>query len=406
MRPPTMAANSTNNLSAQEPYVTEFETTVRSVDGRTVRLDRTYFYPEGGGQPADSGTVDGLEVVDVQKREGETVHTLATDPHFEAGETITGQINEESRTYHMRAHTASHLVYGVGRRLFDNPGYGGFDIQPEKVRLDFETDRDPDDVNALTFERMVNEAVWDSREVTWDVVRSESARRDDDIVFNLTDGDELSDTVRVVEVEAWDIAACGGTHVKNTNEIGPIAVLDVSNPGSDLVRVEYAVGPTAIQMRIDERKNAERAASAMETSVEELPRRATSLVQENASLVEEIDRLHERLLEERLSALKDETVSKDGGNWLVGEVEGVGPNDVSEWVREFAGDVGDVIALTGVDGSSFLVVATTGDPDASEIVDDVTAEFGGGGGGGSTFAQGGGLDEEPATVVEYVRNQA
>lgn len=63
-------------------------------------------------------------------------------------------------------------------------------------------------------------------------------------------------------------------------------------------------------------------------------------------------------------------------------------------------------AKPSVNGSSFLVVATTGDPDANGIVDDVTAEFGGGGGGGSTFAQGGGLDEEPPTVVEYVRNHA
>lgn len=190
----------------------------------------------------------------MQKRDGETVHLLATDPHFEAGETITGLIDEESRTYHMRAHTASHLVYGVGRQLFDDPGYGGFDIRPEKIRLDFEINHDPDDVSALTFERMVNEVIWDSREVTWEVMRSERARRSDDIVFNLTDGDELSNTVRVVEVEGWDIAACGGTHVKNTSEIGPMAVLDISNPGSNLVRVEYAVGPTAIQARINEKK--------------------------------------------------------------------------------------------------------------------------------------------------------
>lgn len=96
-----MAADTISNLSAQDPYVTKFEATVRSGDGREVRLDRTYFYPEGGGQPADSGTVDGLDVIDVQKRDGETVHTFATDPHFEAGETITGRIDEESRTYRL-----------------------------------------------------------------------------------------------------------------------------------------------------------------------------------------------------------------------------------------------------------------------------------------------------------------
>lgn len=401
-----MATGSTINLSAREPYVTEFEATVQSVDGRAVRLDQTYFYPEGGGQPADRGTLDGIDVVDVQKRDGNTIHTLEAEPDFEAGETVTGRIDEEFRTYCMRAHTASHLVYGAGRKLFENPGYGGFDIGPEKVRLDFETDRDPDDVNAITFERMVNEVVWESRDISWEEMDSERARRRDDLVFNLTDDGDPSDTVRVVEIEDWDIAACGGTHVKNTNEVGPVTVLDVSNPGSNLIRVEYAVGPTAIRTRIDDRKNAERAADVLDTSVEDLPERATSLVQENASLKEEIDQLHERLLEERLTTLADNAVSKNGDDWIVGEVDGVGPNDVSERVRELAGDAGDVIALTGVNGSSFVVVATTGEPDASEVVDDVTAEFGGGGGGGSTFAQGGGLDEEPATVVEYLREKA
>lgn len=384
----------------------DFKATVRSVDGRAVHLDQTYFYPEGGGQPADRGTLDGIDVTDVQKQDGKTIHTLANEPGFEADETVTGRIDEEFRTYCMRAHTASHLVYGAGRRLFEDPGYGGFDIGSEKVRLDFETDRDPDDVNAITFERMVNEVVWDSRDITWEEMSSERARRRDDVVFNLTDDGKPSDMVRVVEIDKWDIAACGGTHVENTNEVGPIVVLDVSNPGSGLVRVEYAVGPSAIQARIDERKNAERAADVMDTSVENLPERATSLVQENASVKEEINQLHERLLEERLATLADESVSKNGDDWIVGEVEGVGPNDVSEQARKLAGDAGDAIVLTGVNGSSFVVVATTGEPDASEVVDDVTAEFGGGGGGGSTFAQGGGLDEEPAAIVEYLREQA
>lgn len=397
-----MASESTDNLAAAEPYVTEFEATVAAVDDRDVRLDRTYFYAEGGGQPADRGTLNGVDVVDVRERDGDTVHTLATDPDFEAGETVSGRVDEEFRTYCMRAHTASHLVYGAGRQLFDDHGYGGFDIGTEKARLDFETDCDPDDVNAITFERMVNEAVWDSREITWEAVDADRARERDDIVFNLTDDARASEMVRVVEIDDWDVAACGGTHVRNTSEIGPVSVRSVSNPGSDLVRVEFAVGPAAIRARIDDRKRAERAADALDTSVENLPQRANSLVEEKKSVEEDVDRLQGWLLETRLDALADDPVSKNGDDWVVGEVDGVGPNDVSDHVRSLAGDAGDVVALTGVDGSSFLVVGTAGQTDASEVVDAVTAEFGGGGGGGTTFAQGGGLDEDPESIVEYL----
>lgn len=402
-----MSEDSTENLAATEPYVTDFEAAVRAVDGDEVQLDETYFYAEGGGQPADRGTLNGIEVVDVQPRDGGTVHTLATEPDFDVGETVAGSIDEEFRTYSMRAHTASHLLYGAGRRLFDDHGYGGFDIGPEKVRLDFETGHDPNAVNTLTLERMVNEAVWASRAVSWREMDRERARERDEIVFNLTEKAAGDETVRIVEIEDWDIAACGGTHVRNTNEIGPVKVLDVSNPGADLLRVEYAVGPTAIQARIDETRAARRAARTLDTSISDLPGRATSITETNASLEAEIEQLREQLLEERLDALADESVSKNGEEWVIGElgVEGVGPNDVSERVRELTGDVGDVVALTGVNGNSFVVVGTTGETDASEIVDDVTAAFGGGGGGGATFAQGGGLDEEPAAIVEYLRTR-
>ncbi|WP_440008934.1 alanyl-tRNA editing protein [Halomicrococcus sp. SG-WS-1] len=398
-----MSTDAKNNLSAVEPYVTEFEATVESIDGRAIALEQTYFYPEGGGQPADRGTLNGAEVTDVQKQEGETRHVLGTEPELGVGDTVTARIDDEFRTYCMRAHTASHLVYGAGRQLFDDHGYGGFDIGPEKTRLDFETDRDPNDVDPLTVERMVNEVVWDGRAVDWRDVDVDRARERDDVVFNLSDDTEWSDTVRIVEIDDWDIAACGGTHVRNTSEIGPITVLDVSNPGADLLRIEYTVGPAAVQRQIDTRRNAERASDVLDTSVDDLPERATSLVQENSSLEEQVDRLHERLLEGRLESLVEDSVSKNGEDWVVGEVESVGPNDVADHVRRLAGDAGDVVALTGVDGSSFIVVGTTGSTDASDVVDDVTSKFGGGGGGGSTFAQGGGLDDTPQAVVEYLR---
>ncbi|NKE36344.1 hypothetical protein GWG54_11040 [Natronococcus sp. JC468] len=401
-----MTPTATESRAAAEPAVTEFEGSVRSVDGTDVRLEETYFYPEGGGQPADRGTIDGIEVVDVQTRDGAVVHELASTPEFGAGETVDGSIDEDFRTYCMRAHTASHLLYGAGRRLLEDHGYGGFDIGTEKCRIDFET-RNPDALDARSLERLLAEAVWDSREVTWREMDAERARADDEIVFNVTENAERADTVRVVEIDGWDIAACGGTHVRNTIEIGPIAVLDISNPGADLVRVEYAVGPTAIRARTDRARATNRAARALETGIEELPERASAVARRNAELEDELAELRSRLLENRLEALGEEATERDGQRWVVGEldVDGVGPNDAADQARERAGELGDVVVLTGVDGSAFVAAATTGETDASGIVEDVTAAFGGGGGGGETLAQGGGLDAEPAAVVEFLREE-
>ncbi len=400
-----MAADSPVNLAAANPYVTTFDATVASVDGREVTLDRTYFYAEGGGQPADTGTIGDVAVTDVRKRDGVTVHTLETEPTFEAGETVAGHVDEEFRTYAMRAHTASHVVYGAGRELLADHGYGGFDIGEERIRLDFATSSDVGAVNPLTVQRMANEVVWEGRTVEWYETDAGTAEADDGIVFNLGDEPDPSDAVRIVEIEDWDVAACGGTHVRNTTEIGPVAVLDVSNPGADLVRVEFAVGPAAIRRIVADGRSAIRAAKALDTNVDDLPQQAERLRTETESLRDELDELGDRLLDARLSALRNETYTTDGTEWLVGTVEAVGPNAVSDRIAGLAGDAADVIALAGEDGSTFLVVGTDGDTDAAEVVTRVTDEFGGGGGGRPILAQGGGIDADPEAVVEYLREE-
>jgi alanyl-tRNA synthetase len=390
----------TQYLAPREPYVRDFDATVRAVDGRDVVLERTYFYPEGGGQPADRGTLDGIEVVDVQKGDGETVHTLADPPGFDAGDTVAAAVDEDFRTYSMRAHTASHVVYGAGRKLLGTHGYGGFDIAEDRIRLDFETDGDAS-LNPLTIQRMANEVVWESRPVDWYEMDADEAGARDDIVFNLRDDAAAADTVRIVDIEDWDVSACGGTHVSNTNEIGPVAVLDVSNPGADLVRVEYAVGQRAIDEWIETQRNADRAAETLDTGVADLASRAESLDAENRSLREENEELAAKLLEARLTALSEETFTRDGREWVAGTVDGVGPNAVADRVGELTDGGADVVVLAGRDGSTFVVVATDGETDANDVIGEVTDEFGGGGGGQPTLAQGGGLDADPDAVVGY-----
>ena len=392
--------------AAAEPTVTEFEAGVERVDGREVVLDETFFYAESGGQPADRGTIDGHLVAAIQKRDGEIVHTLADDPDFGAGATVLGTIDAEFRTYCQRAHTASHVLYGAGRRLLDDLGYGGFDISPEKVRVDFTTTTDIDDEILVDLERLTNRAVWESRPVTWEEVPQEQALERDDVAFNTATEEGVmaeADTVRVVEVEGWDVAACGGTHVENTREIGPVTVLDRSNPGEGLTRVEFAVGPVAIDRRSESRDAALRAAKEAGTSVEGLPGEIERLRSEVADLEAEIADLNGRLVESRLADLREETIEKEGATWLVGAVEGLDSNALGDHVRELAGDAADAVVLVGASGGTFVVAGTDGDVDASAVIDDVTDEFGGGGGGSPRFAQGGGLSADPGDVVAFLR---
>lgn len=424
----------------EDPYTLSFESSVASIsdrpesDGVEAVLDETYFYAESGGQPPDRGTLGGCAVLDVQERSGEVVHTLAGPINAMDGETIAGEIDPDFRTYCMRAHTASHVLYGAGRRLLDDLGYGGFDISEEKVRVDFETTTEIDVEVLIELERLVNRTVWDSRPVTWAEHPAEAALSRDEIAFNAKTEEGLGDErVRVVEIEGWDAAACGGTHVRNTGEIGPVTVLERSNPGEGLTRVEFAVGPAAIRERAAEREAAMRAARAANTRVLDLPDAIARLEGDRNALADERDALRERLVDRRIAELEDESVEREGETWVIGTIDGLDANaladragrvvqssddesegDDEEKERDGAGGDGDgtdgangpaptVVALVDSEGR-YLAVASGGETDAGAVVERVTSEFGGGGGGSPNVAQGGGLDADPGAVVSFLRD--
>jgi len=392
-------------LAPAEPDVREFEATVERVDGADVELDHTYFYAESGGQPADRGTLAGIPVTDVRTQDGAVVHTLADEADLAPGDDVIGVIDDDFRTYCMRAHTASHVLYGAGRRLLDDLGYGGFGIDAEKVRVDFATSTDIDDAVLVELERLANRAVWDSLPVSWEQVPVDEARARDDVAFNTKTEEGVmadADTVRIVDIEDWDVAACGGTHVSNTREIGPVEVLERSNPGEGLTRVEFAVGPPAIDRRATVRRSGLDAARALGTSLVALDDAVADLRAERDDLEAEARSYKSEVLGARLGALP--TTERDGAVWRVGTVADFGPNEVGEAAQERVGDDADVIAVVGEGSAPYVVVATTGEVDAGDLVADLTDEFGGGGGGGPTFAQGGGLDAESDAVIESLRD--
>lgn len=391
------------STAAEDPSVLEFEATVDAVDGSAIVLSETYFYPEGGGQPADRGTIDGIEVVDVQSHDGAVIHELEAEPTVDPGDDVSGSIDPAFRTYCMRAHTASHVLYGAGRRLFEDLGYGGFDIGEEKVRVDLRTPSDVDDESLVQLERLSNRAVWDALAVSWEELPREDALAREDVAFNTaTEEGVTADAVRIVTIEDWDVAACGGTHVRNTREIGPVVVLERSNPGEGLTRVEFAVGPPAIQRHASERRRAMRAANRLETGVLGLPNAVDRLREERDELATELEQLRDGLLDDRVSALREAAVETDGTTWVVGSLPTDDSNVLAERARAIVGDAVDVVAFVSEDGS-YLAVAGGGAVDAEAVVDDVTSALGGGGGGSAAVAQGGGLDATAEEVVAYLR---
>jgi len=393
------------SLAPDSPDVTGFDATVQRIDGRAVVLDETYFYPESGGQPADRGFLDGVPVTHVREMDGGVIHELEATPAFDEGDTVEGAIDPDFRTYCRRAHTASHALFGAGRRLFADLGYGGFGITEEKVRVDLATPTDVDDAALVELERLVNRVVWDSRTVTWEQVPREAALGRDDVAFNAAteEGVTDADEVRLVEIEGWDVAACGGTHVGNTREIGPVSVLDRSNPGEGLTRVTFAVGPAAVDRRASEAAATRAAARTLDAPVTSVDEAAERLRTERDELAETVADLQNRVASARLSELADDTVSRDGREWLVGTVPYADANDLAEHAQRAVDDRADLVALLDEAGE-YLAVASAEAVDAGEVVEAVTDEFGGGGGGSPDVAQAGGLDAAPEAVVDFLRD--
>jgi len=389
----------TSSLAPDDPETLAFDATVDS-GGSDVVLSKTYFYPEGGGQPADRGTVGGLDVLDVRETDGEVIHTV--DGSLEADRAVECAVDPQFRRYCRRAHTASHALYGAGRRLLDDLGYGGFGIGEEKVRVDFTTSTDIDDGTLLELERLVNRCVWESREVTWERLPREEALDREDVAFNTkTEEGITGETVRVVEIDGWDVAACGGTHVRNTRDIGPVTVLERSNPGEGLTRVEFAVGPAGIDRRIAEKGAALAAAGTLGTGVGSLPEETERLQSRLSDLTAERDELRDRLLDDAVAEVTDDAFERGERRWAAGVVE-ADANVLAERVRDRPDDV-DVLVLVSPGGQ--LAVGTDGDPEAGDVVDELTGEFGGGGGGSPTVAQAGGLGADGEAVVAHLRGE-
>lgn len=390
----------TESRAAADPETLAFEATVTE-GGNEIVLSETYFYPEGGGQPADRGSIGGRSVLDVRTEDGDVVHEI--DGHLEAGDSVDASVDPDFRRYCMRAHTASHVLYGAGRRVFEDVGYGGFGISEDKIRVDFATTSDISDATLVELERLVNRCVWDSRSVTWETVPREDALGRPDVAFNTkTEEGVTGETVRLVEIDGWDEAACGGTHVSNTREIGPVSLLDRSNPGEGLTRITFAVGPAGIEHRSTEKAVALESSARLGTRIDAVPDALARLEDEHAALEDERNDLRDRVLDARLGELKADTFEREGATWLAGVVDlGIDVDVLTERARDRPDGV-DVSVLVTPSGQ--VAVGTNGDIDAGNVVDDLTDTFGGGGGGSETAAQGGGLSADGEAVVEHIRS--
>ncbi|HET8522095.1 MAG TPA: alanyl-tRNA editing protein [Thermomicrobiales bacterium] len=246
---PQPAQATTDLLFQRDAYCRSFEATVTGVDAsaRTVTLDRTAFYPTGGGQPHDTGALtrdaDGATwtVEDVTKAGGTVQHHLAGDDPLPAvGDHLHGEVDWDRRYRLMRTHTALHVLCGVVFRDYGALVTGG-NMSPDKARMDFEMD-DFTPERVAEIERRANEEIAANHDVQVRILpRAEAFAIPDLIRTKINLLPEGIAEVRTVEIVGLDLQADGGTHVANTGEVGGLKVVGTRSKGKSNKRLEIVL---------------------------------------------------------------------------------------------------------------------------------------------------------------------
>lgn len=209
----------TEKLYDENSHLREFTATVldscKAADGFFTLLDRTAFFPEGGGQSADTGYINGVRVYDVQINGGVIYHY--TEKPLEVGEKVTGVIDFERRFRHMQSHTGEHIISGIVHRLY-GLNNTGFHLGSE-MTVDFDGELTRSQLDEV--EELANRAVWENLPVT-----AYYPKADELAHIAYRSKKQIDGPVRIVEIKNTDICACCAPHVKSTGEIGCIKILD------------------------------------------------------------------------------------------------------------------------------------------------------------------------------------
>ncbi len=397
----------TEQLYYADVYMREFDAKVlKIINDKYVVLDRTCFYPEGGGQPADHGWLSvgasKFDVVDTLKIGKVIVHKLGASPTFKEGDTVHGVLDWERRYALMKAHTVTHLINGAARRVLgEHVWQSGTQKGLETSRLDISHYRRLSTEEVHKIEMLANGAIAANMKVetTW-LPRNEAEAR---YGFRLYQGGAVpGKDIRVVKTGDWDVEACAGTHLGSTGEVGFVKIVYTERVQDGVERLGYAVGLEALKAVQKQETLLWKVSEALTAPSEKLDKTAEKIVKELKEANVEKRRLIKELAEKESivgqAKTCEATVEVDGIAIIkrdFGEVIDVNRmiQTATEMIKR---NEATVTLFYGSDGKTCRLMVMAGETavrkgvNANQIIKEVAPIFGGGGGGRPNFAQGGG----------------
>ena len=365
----------TEKLYYQDPYLTTFTAKVLTCEpaktGFLVTLDRTAFYPEGGGQPADHGTLGAAAVTDVHEKDGVIFHTC--DAPVETGAAVEGSIDWPRRFDHMQQHSGEHILSGLLCSLYDCDNVG-FHLGADTVTIDYNRELTWEQV--LEAERRANETIWADTPVEITFPSPEALEQ-----LHYRSKKELTGQVRIVTFPGADCCACCGTHVRRAGEVGLIKVLSCQK-FREGVRMEILCGQRAYRYLSQVYDQDHAVAQLLSVKPQDT---LAAVERQNAELTAAKQRMTE--LEDQLFTLRAQALTGRGSVLLVEPpMRPDGARKLADAVAKAAGGLAAVFAGEGNSHVYALVQADGGD--ITPLVKRLNAALSGRGGGRNGFAQG------------------
>jgi alanyl-tRNA synthetase len=382
-----------------DPYLTSFDAVVTEaldLAGRhAVVLDRTAFYPSSGGQPFDVGTLAGHAVSDVVDLEdGRIAHVV--EASISLGAPVHGRVDWARRFDHMQQHTGQHLLSAAFEHVV-SARTESFHLGAQSSTIDLAIPLDAGAIARAVAE--ANQVLWEDREVRVRFVDAAEAA-----ALPLRKESTRRGTLRLVEIDRYDLSACGGTHVSHTGAIGVIAVSGFERFKGG-TRVEFLCGGRALRAYETQRDVIAACVAHLSVLPTELPAAIARLQAEGKEQRAGARVLQARLVEHEAAALAARAQPIGPVRLVAERIEGFDAQGLKGLAQAVAARTGHAAVLLGADSPASLVVSRAADVtlDAGQVVRDLTMRFGGKGGGRPELAQGGGITAPAEDVLAAAR---